>query len=381
MLHARRGPISTAPGRETGREEGGRASTASDVRGDASFVAVLGLAGIAGYILSNQRFYPPAWVPLDRHRTSYELRGRAVHAPRRSCRARARRSTSPGVKVGEIGQRAHSKTDVPCVNMKIQRKYAPALQGRHDPAAAQDGAQGHVPGARSRQRSAPASSKTDGTHHRSANTRAGREPRRDPRPSSTCDTRDYLRVLLSAGPRAWRATRPPSCARRSSASSPPPATCGRSPRKLAQRRRKNVAPGDPQLLSSWRQQLGSKDRAAGRAACDSSNANFEAFANQEASGCARSLQLLPGDARPAPRRTLTSVDELSARQLGPALSKLRPGAPGPSGRRCAPSRPFLPLHHPGHRATRSGRSRRDVRPTIRDLRRGGPRPCGGRTAA
>ena len=58
------------------------------------FLAILFLvvvaAGVAGYILSNQRFYLPAWVPVV-GTDFYDGRGRAARPPRRWCRARARR--------------------------------------------------------------------------------------------------------------------------------------------------------------------------------------------------------------------------------------------------------------------------------------------------
>ena len=46
--------------------------------------------GIAGYILSNQRFFLPAWFPLV-GTDFYEVRDRAARRPRRSCPARVRR--------------------------------------------------------------------------------------------------------------------------------------------------------------------------------------------------------------------------------------------------------------------------------------------------
>ena len=174
-------------------------------------------------------------------------------------------------------------------------------------------------------------------------------------------TRGPIYASCSArGPRRWRAMPPPSCARRSSASSPPAATCGRSTGSW-RLRRTNVR-RVIRNFSLLAQELGDNDRQLA-SFVDSSNANFQAFANQEAS-LRRSLRLLP-ETLDRTERTLTSVDGL-ARQMRPALTKLRPGARalGPALRA---SRPFLRSTTPVIRDQIRPFSR-DVRPTIRDLR-------------
>ena len=58
---------------------------------------------VGGYILSNQRFYLPAWVPFV-GTDFFDVKAEFSDRARRSRRARARRCNIAGVKVGEIGE-------------------------------------------------------------------------------------------------------------------------------------------------------------------------------------------------------------------------------------------------------------------------------------
>ena len=97
-----------------------------------------------GYILSQQRFYLPAWVPVlgtDFYKVKAEFpTGQAV-VP-----ARGRRSTSPASRSARSA-RSSSRTARAVVTMNIQQEVRADLPRRHRAAAAQDRPEGHVSGA------------------------------------------------------------------------------------------------------------------------------------------------------------------------------------------------------------------------------------------
>ena len=222
----------------------------------AVFVAILILLvlalGIGGYILSNQRFYLPAWVPVlgtDFYTVEAELPtapgGRAGPGPdgehRRRQGRRGRRGDARG--------RPRRRRDADPGRVRAD------LQGRHDAAAAEDRPEGHVPGARPRH----------GGRRRDARgrPRAGREhaARRERRRGAGAARRRHAR--LPAHPpergrhrlrrrghgraRALRADAPRrTCARPSSASSPPRATASAS-RGCWSSAASNISARDPQL--------------------------------------------------------------------------------------------------------------------------------------
>ena len=182
------------------------------------------------------------------------------------------------------------------------------------------------------------------------------------------DTRDYLRILLNAAGTALRddstgddgQAPPPICARPSSASSPPPATASGS-----RRRSPSGGATSSAAIHSFQQistELATKDKQLAELV-DSANANFSAFADEEAT-LREALQLFPG-ALSQTATTLRDVDALAA-ELGPALEGLRPFA-----RELAPSlrlqRPFLRETTPIIR-DQIRPFARDVQPTVRDLR-------------
>ena len=105
-------------------------------------------AGVAGYILSNQRFYLPAWVPVvgtDFYEVEAELETAQAVVP-----GQGQTVNIAGVKVGEIGS-VELEDGVAVVEMKIQRKYAPIYKDASILLRPKTGAQGHVPRARSGQ--------------------------------------------------------------------------------------------------------------------------------------------------------------------------------------------------------------------------------------
>ena len=90
------------------------------------FVALLFLLvvslGIAGYILSNQRFYLPAWVPVigtDFYEVKAELPTAQAVVP-----GQGQTVNIAGVKVGEVGE-VKLENGHAVVAMQIQDKYAP----------------------------------------------------------------------------------------------------------------------------------------------------------------------------------------------------------------------------------------------------------------
>ena len=103
--------------------------------------------GIAGYILSNQRFYLPAWVPVigtDFYEVEAELSTAQAVVP-----GQGQTVNVAGVKVGEVGE-VRLEDGRAVVNMQIKNDYKPIYQRRDDPAAAQDRPEGHDPRARPR---------------------------------------------------------------------------------------------------------------------------------------------------------------------------------------------------------------------------------------
>ena len=113
------------------------------------FVAIIflfvGALGIGGYILSNQRFYLPAWFPLlgtDFYEVEAELPTAQAVVP-----GQGQTVNIAGVKVGEVGAvdargRARGGEDAD------PRRVQADLPRLHRAAAAQDRPEGHVPRAR-----------------------------------------------------------------------------------------------------------------------------------------------------------------------------------------------------------------------------------------
>jgi phospholipid/cholesterol/gamma-HCH transport system substrate-binding protein len=329
------------------------------------FVAIVVLFAaslfIAGFILSNQRFYLPDWVPLagtDFYEVKAELpTGQAV-VP-----GQGQTVNIAGVKVGEVGE-VNLENGHAVVDMQIKNEFKPIYRdasvllrpktGLKDMFLALD----------------------PGTKSAGALPEAGRVPIRSTLPDVSADevlakldgdTRAYLRVLLDAGGRAFTdspgqgsAQTPAQDLREALKRFEPLSRNGRRLTQQLALRRHNIKRviHNFQLLST---ELATKDRQLA-AFVNSANANFEAFADEEASLRA-ALRLFP----PALTQTTTTLQKTStlAAELGPTLQGLRPFA-----RNLAPAlratRPFFRETTPIIR-TQIRPFARDVQPTVRDL--------------
>ncbi len=297
---------------------------------------ILVAAGVAGYILSNQRFYLPAWVPVvgtDFYTVEAELETAQAVVP-----GQGQTVNIAGVKVGDIGS-VELEDGRAVVEMKIRRKYAPIYKDASILLRPKTGLKDMFleldPGNR------PAGELEEGHRIPVADTLPDVNPD-EILASLDADTRDYLRVLLSAGAEALEGDAPTELRQ----------TLKRFEPLARDTAQGHAAAGQaaPQHPPHDHQLPGAGDRARVRrtrdlaALVDSANANFEAIAAQDAN-LREALRLFPG-ALEETRNTLADVGSLAG-NLGPALSKLRPGA-----RALAPSlratRPFLRDHHAGH---------------------------------
>lgn len=335
------------------------------------FVAILFLTiaslGLAAYILSNQRFYLPAWVPAigtDFYELEAELpTGQAV-VP-----GQGQTVNIAGVKVGEVGS-VTLENGRAIVSMKIRDEFKPIYRdatvllrpktGLKDMFLSLD------PGTR----------------------RAGAWPEGRRIPVSNTlqdvnadevlgqldgDTRAYLRILLNAGGEAFADSAPgapaPAAGRQTAAQDlretlkrfEPLSRNGRRLTAQLIERRRNIKRviHNFQLIST---ELATKDKQLA-SLVDSANANFEALAAEEGS-LREALRLFPA-ALSQTETTLKHTSTLAA-ELGPTLEGLRPFA-----RQLAPAlrrtRPFFEQTTPIIR-DQIRPFARDVRPTVRDLR-------------
>lgn len=318
-----------------------------------AFLLVAALA-IGGYILSNQRLYLPAWVPLvgtDFYTVEAELQTAQAVAP-----GQGQSVTIAGVKVGEVGSVA-LRDGRAVVELKIRSEHAPVhrdatllLRSR---TALKDMFVSLDPGTEA------AGDIEDG----------GRIPVDSTLPdvnpdeilaSLDGDTRDYLRILIGEGARALSGTGPAALRQTLRRFEPTARDTERITRGLIRRRANlaNVVHNFQRLANA----LGAEDTRLAELV-EVTDANFAAIARQDAS-LREALTLLPGTLAQT-AETLGDVDSLAS-NLGPALERLRPGA-----RALAPSlrqaRPFLRTTAPVVR-TQLRPFARDVQPTIRDLR-------------
>ena len=341
-----------------------------------AFIAILAL-GVAGYILSNQRFYLPAWVPVvgtDFYTVKAELSSAQAVVP-----GQGQTVNIAGVPVGDIGK-VELENGRAIVDMKIKREYAPIYKdatillrprtGLRDMYMALD------PGSKG------AGEIPEGGMVRVGNTLPDVDLPDIVQKLDT-DTRNYLRVLLNAGGEAFvdadkdreqltgpgepdTSDEPVQSASQDLRETfkrfePTSRDARRITLELAERRRnvRRVVHNFQELAT----ELGSKDRQLA-SLVDSANANFEALAQEEA-GLRESVRLLP----PALSQTRTTLRKVStlAGELGPTMQGLRPAARalGPTLRQ---TRPFLRETRPIIREQLRPFAR-DVRPTVRDLRR------------
>ena len=336
---------------------------------------LVGALGVAAYMLSNQRFYLPAWVPLmgtDFYEVKAELPTAQAVVP-----GQGQTVNVAGVKVGEVGE-VNLVDGRAVVTMQIQDKYKPIYKDATILLRPEDRSEGHDPGARPRHAGRRASCRRAGAS-RSANTlpdvnagrgalRAGRRHARlpaDPAERRRDRVRDdRLGATRADAPRDLRETfkrfEPTA---RDAAQSPGARTSAGT-----------TSAGHPHLpaLSTA---LGSKDKQLA-ALVDSANANFQAFA-QEESSLREALSCSRARSRRRPPRWTTSTRWPS--ELGPTLEGLRPFA-----RELAPSlarqRPFLRDTTPIIR-DQVRPFARDVQPTVRDLRAATSQARAGHAAA
>jgi phospholipid/cholesterol/gamma-HCH transport system substrate-binding protein len=296
---------------------------------DFAFVIGLVLAAllVGGYILSNQRFYLPKWVPaLGSDFVDYKAQFSTAQSV---TPGQGQTVQVAGVDVGDI-TRVDLKDGRAVVTMKIRRKYTPIYRNATALLRPKTGLNDMVieldPGTRS----------------------AGTAPHGWTVPidqtlpnvnfdeilsSLDGDTRSYLQLLVGAAGEGLDG-QGKALSADLKRFEPTGRYLARVNGALAVRER-NIRRSihNFSLLS---QALGNKDDDLA-ALVDSSNRVFKAFANQDANLRA-TLQELPG-ALGATNTTLAKVDKLG-KALGPTLGALRPGARalGPS---LAQTRPFL----------------------------------------
>ena len=323
------------------------------------FVAILFLfvaaVGIAGYILSNQRFYLPAWVPVlgtDFYEVSAELpTGQAV-VP-----GQGQTVNVAGVKVGEVGS-VNLEDGKAVVDLLIKDEYEPIYRdatillrpktGLKDMYLALD------PG------NERAGELPEGGRVRVANTLS--DVNSDEFLAQLdADTRAYLQILLNAGGEAFDDETVSADLREVFKRFEPTARDGEKITRLLIRRRHNIR----RVIHNFQElstALAERDDQLA-AFVDSANANFEAFASEESS-LRQALRLFPG-ALDQTEQTLDKTAALAG-ELGPALERLRPFARElPEALR--KSRPFFDETTPIIR-DQIRPFARNVQPTVRDLR-------------
>jgi phospholipid/cholesterol/gamma-HCH transport system substrate-binding protein len=318
--------------------------------------------GVAGYILSNQRFYLPAWVPVvgtDFYEVEAELSTAQAVVP-----GQGQTVNVAGVKVGEVGS-VNLEDGRAVVKMQIKDKYKPIYKdatillrpktGLKDMILALD------PG------TPKAGEVPEGGRISVGNTLPDVNPD-EVLSALDGDTRDYLRILLNAGGTAFRDTNSAATGQTASQDlretfkrfEPTGRYSVRITRQLAKRRHNiSRAIHSFQLISTA---LGAKDKQLA-ALVDSANANFSAFAEEEAS-LREALTLFPGTLTQT-ATTLGDVNTL-AKKLGPTLEGLLPFAHAlPTS--LTRQRPFLRETTPIIK-NQVRPFARDVQPTVRDLR-------------
>ena len=334
------------------------------------FVAVVflmvGSLALAGFILSNQRFYLPGWVPVlgtEFYDVEAELSTGQAVVP-----GQGQTVNIAGVKVGDVGE-VRLEDGRAIVQMRIKEEYRPIYRdatillrpktGLKDMYLALDPgtkAAGEIP-------------------------EGGRVPVANTLPDVNADevlaqldddTRAYLRVLLNAGGTAFddEASGADEEYDQTAAQDlretfkrfEPTARYGAKITKYLIARRRNIS----RVIHNFQELSTALARRDDQLAAlvDSSNANFEAFAAEEAS-LRRALQLFPG-ALDQTEQTLEKTSTLAA-ELGPTLEGLRPFARElPTALRR--TRPFLRDTTPIIR-DQIRPFARDVQPTVRDLRK------------
>jgi phospholipid/cholesterol/gamma-HCH transport system substrate-binding protein len=329
------------------------------------FMALVAL-GTTSYILSQERFHLPSWVPAlgsDFYKLNVELQTGQAVVP-----GQGQTINIAGVKVGDV-QSVTLRNGVAVVAVSMAKKYAPVYRNAHVLLRPKTGLKDMYlaldPGTRA------AGALPSGGTIPVANTLPDVNPD-EILASLDSDTRDYLQILLAAGGQAFTDT--PGHAGQATADlrqtfkriEPTNRNLDKIMSQLATRKR-NVS----HVIHNFRlitDELGRTDGTLGRFV-ESSNANFQAFANQDVN-LREALGLLPGTLK-VTDATLQKADKLGriagptftslqpfARELGPALKDVRPFL-----RQTTPViknqlRPFTRIARP---------TVRDLRPAARDL--------------
>jgi phospholipid/cholesterol/gamma-HCH transport system substrate-binding protein len=290
------------------------------------FIAIIFLivvaAGVAGYILSNQRFYLPAWVPgigTDFYTVKAEFETGQAVVP-----GQGQTVNIAGVKVGDIGQ-VELEEGVAVVELKIQDEYKPIYRDARMLLRPKTGLKDMFveldPG-------------TQAAGELPENGRiALAQTRPDVNPDEILaqldgDTRAYLMLLANAGGEAFTddPTKPydqsyAADLRETFKRFEPTNRYVKRFTGLLSERRRN-AERAVHNFSALVQELSKKDSQLAELV-DSSNANFQVFAEQEAN-LRRALQLFPSTLETT-RETLGKAKVL-ADELGPSFEALRPFA-------------------------------------------------------
>jgi len=321
------------------------------------FVAVLVLfviaLGVGGYILGNQRFYLPHWVPVV---GSDFVDYKAEFSSGKSLTPGQGQTVDiAGVPVGEIGS-VELKNGRALVTMKIRRKYTPIYKNATALLRPKTGLEDMIveltPGASS-------AGKADEGYTIPVNQTAPDVKLDEILAQLDSDTRDYLKLLVHGAGQGLNGNGRQLAAlfRRLA---PTNRDLAKLNGKLAERR-VHIR----QAIHNFRLvmgALGSKDKQLAKLV-DSSNAVFQVLAEEDAS-LRSSLQQLPPTLR-VTGTALGKADKL-ARQLGPTLQALRPGARA-LGPTLQQTRPFLRETTPVIRDQLRPFAR-DARPAVTDLR-------------
>jgi phospholipid/cholesterol/gamma-HCH transport system substrate-binding protein len=340
------------------------------------FLALLfmGLAafGVTAYILSQERFHLPKWVPAigsDFYKLNVEFQTGQAVVP-----GQGQTINIAGVKVGDV-QRVHLRNGVAIVSVNMDRKYAPVYRNAHVLLRPKTGLKDMFlaldPGTKD------AGALPSGGTIPVANTLPDVNPD-EILASLDADTRDYIQILLSAGGQAF--TDKPGHEGEASADlrqtfkrfEPINRDLKAIMSEIAQRKQ-NVR----HVIHNFRlitDELANTDGTLGRFV-ESSNANFQAFAHQDAA-LRDALGLLPSTLE-VTDSTLQKADKLGrvsttafqhlrpfARALGPALHDVRPFLRTTTPIIKNHLRPFTRIARP---------TVRDLRPTAADLAATTPR--------
>jgi phospholipid/cholesterol/gamma-HCH transport system substrate-binding protein len=283
--------------------------------------------GVGGYILSNQRFYLPKWVPIvgsDYVKYKAEFQTAQSVTP-----GQGQTVNIAGVKVGEI-QSVDLKDGKAVITMSIKRQYTPIYKDATALLRPKTGLNDMLveltPGSRSAGVLSPKSAVP--VNQTLPNVNAD-----EILAALDGDTRDYLRLLVAGAGQGLQGNSD-NLSATFKRFSPTGRDLKAITEKLAERHaniRRSIH--NFSLLS---QTLGKKDKELARLV-DSSNAVFRSFANQDAR-LRETLQLLPSTLD-ATNTALIKANRLG-KTLGPTLGGLRPAARalGPSLRQ---TRPFL----------------------------------------